>query len=150
MRIRGYVQDSSGTVVSDVNIYVKDKPYIGTSSSASGYFDIEVDVGETLVFSHQGYRKQHAEVKEQYPVMNITLNEVVNEIEGTTVTIPNPKKQTNSSTNGTTVNQSYNDKIKNSKKWLIISGVLLLVFGGITLYHFTNKKKSKNTKKVEV
>lgn len=69
--VKGTVTDSTGAAVSGVSVTVKGTRR-GTTTSATGGFSIEVNKGETLVFSAVGYGAKEVVVGDQN-VINITL-----------------------------------------------------------------------------
>ena len=69
--VKGTVKDSAGVPVSGVSVTVKGTRR-GTTTNATGGFALEVNKGETLVFSAVGYGTQEVVVADQSAI-NITL-----------------------------------------------------------------------------
>ncbi|WEK33714.1 MAG: SusC/RagA family TonB-linked outer membrane protein [Candidatus Pseudobacter hemicellulosilyticus] len=69
--LSGRVADSTGAPIAGVSITVKGSSR-GTTTSLSGHYSIEVQSGETLVFSAVGYSPQEVLVADQ-TTLNITL-----------------------------------------------------------------------------
>jgi len=60
--IEGTVVDSDGLPIPGVNIIIKGTSK-GTQTDFDGHFSIEVEIGETLMFSYVGFKPQEVEVK---------------------------------------------------------------------------------------
>lgn len=151
MKVKGFVKDKQKNPLENVNIYIKDKKYIGTTTSSTGYFELVVEAGSTIVFSHLGFREQHAQANEHYPLLNIILNEEVEQLEGTTVVSPRPQNPTNNAPNKgekVTITTNYNDQANKSKTLLYASGFLLLLLLGYGIYTLSTQKKE--VKKVKI
>ncbi|SEM21924.1 TonB-linked outer membrane protein, SusC/RagA family [bacterium A37T11] len=58
IEIRGTVRDSTGAILTSVNIKVKNKSSIGTSTDVNGKYVLTVPVGSILVFSMVGFENQ--------------------------------------------------------------------------------------------
>lgn len=53
--LSGIVQDENGEPLIGVNVYVKDKPGVGTITNVDGHFTMQADRGDKLQFTFIGY-----------------------------------------------------------------------------------------------
>ncbi|AIM39059.1 hypothetical protein KO02_22000 [Sphingobacterium sp. ML3W] len=53
--IAGTIVDKNREPISNVSVYIKDKPSVGTSTSQAGKFSIRANYGDKIVFSYVGY-----------------------------------------------------------------------------------------------
>lgn len=73
--IAGIVQDPSmpDEPLIGVNVYLKDKPGVGTITDVNGKFQIKADIGDVLVFSYMGYDNYEYGVKKAENTLVIEL-----------------------------------------------------------------------------
>jgi len=92
MKVTSKVVDfNTGLPIENVNVYLKNKPTIGTITNVNGEFTIEATVDEPLIFSHVTYGTIELLAKE---VQNIEyLEETANQLEEVNLGIL-PKMQT--------------------------------------------------------
>ncbi|MBL7698355.1 MAG: TonB-dependent receptor [Chitinophagaceae bacterium] len=84
MRITGRITDNNGAAVPRASIEIKGTTR-GTLSDATGNYSLEVQKGNTLVFSNQGYATQEIVVNNQ-SVINVSLMESVQQLSEVLVT----------------------------------------------------------------
>ncbi|WP_246062613.1 SusC/RagA family TonB-linked outer membrane protein [Mesohalobacter halotolerans] len=77
--IRGKVVDESGLPLPSANISIKGTS-TGTLTDFDGLFSIEVNIGETLVFSYIGYVTKEISISEQTEIQ-VTLTKDVNSLD---------------------------------------------------------------------
>jgi len=75
LSIAGTVVDKQNKPLSNVSIYVKDKPSIGSSTNNAGKFNIKAVYGDKIVFSFVGYLTQEYVAIENKSDLVITLDE---------------------------------------------------------------------------
>ena len=56
-----------------VNVYVKDKPGVGTSTDIDGKFQIKAEIGDVLIFSYLGYENYEYPVKKNESTVVIKM-----------------------------------------------------------------------------
>lgn len=71
-KVSGTVTSSTGPL-SGVTIYVKEKPALATSTDGSGRYSIQVELGQTLIFSAIGFNKAEKLVDGAF--LNVRLEE---------------------------------------------------------------------------
>ncbi|MCT4586696.1 MAG: SusC/RagA family TonB-linked outer membrane protein [Carboxylicivirga sp.] len=90
--VTGRVSDASGQPLVGVNVFVKGRETQGVITDVDGVFTIEIkDQTETIVFSYIGFNT--LEVVANKPVINITLEEEINDLDEVVVTALGIKKQ---------------------------------------------------------
>lgn len=77
--VTGTVTDTNRVTLPGVNVRLKSKPSLGTSTDVNGKFALNVPENETLVFSYIGFREK--EVKVTGRILNVVLSEANSQLE---------------------------------------------------------------------
>ncbi|WP_106831600.1 SusC/RagA family TonB-linked outer membrane protein [Parabacteroides pacaensis] len=56
-----------------VNVYIKDKPGVGTSTDVDGKFQIKAEIGDVLIFSYMGYENYEYPIKKNESTVVIQM-----------------------------------------------------------------------------
>ncbi|MDR2384326.1 MAG: TonB-dependent receptor [Tannerella sp.] len=71
--VSGTIFDEADDTMAGVNVYLKDKPGIGTSSDYEGKFSIKVAKGDVVIFSFIGYETQERYVTKEETGIKISM-----------------------------------------------------------------------------
>lgn len=101
--ISGYVKEAgTGETMIGVNIFLQNKPQIGTVSNLYGFYSISLPEGKHhLIFSFTGYGTQHLEIDLNQNITNDVIMVPGVAIQEVVVVAENPKKNVESTEMGT-------------------------------------------------
>lgn len=72
---KGIVEDNTGKSIPGVNVWLKHKAGVGTTTDENGIFRLALTTGDTVCFSFVGYDRKEVVVPADVPVWNVVLSE---------------------------------------------------------------------------
>jgi len=86
--VSGIVKGTDGKPLTGISIVVKGTT-LGTTTDAEGKFSIDVEPGQTLVFSSIGFDKKELKITDAQTDISVVMNRKINSMDTTTIIVSN-------------------------------------------------------------